>query len=114
MKPCRTCGQSFDAKVWQVAKQDWECKPCRDSRRAPYWRKRSAERLQRPGHRERQAIWNAVFHAVERGDLVKQPCEVCGADHVEAHHDDYAKPLDVRWLCPTHHKAHHRNTGSAS
>lgn len=113
MKPCRTCGQPFDAKPWQIAKQDWECKGCRDLRRAPYWRSRSAQRLESTAHRAKQAIWNAVFHAIERGDLVRQPCEVCGGTHVEAHHDDYAKPLDVRWLCPTHHKAHHRATGSA-
>ena len=48
-------------------------------------------------------------NAVKRGLLVKQPCEVCGTDeNVEAHHDDYMRPLDVRWLCRTHHGEHHR------
>jgi hypothetical protein len=38
-----------------------------------------------------------------------QPCEVEGCDKLgERHHDDYAKPLDVRWLCRAHHVAHHR------
>jgi hypothetical protein len=49
---------------------------------------------------------NAVLQAVRRGKLVKQPCEVCGL-RADAHHDDYAKPLDVRWLCPSHHQLHH-------
>jgi hypothetical protein len=34
---------------------------------------------------------------------------VCGTqDRVQAHHEDYSRPLDVVWLCPTHHKARHR------
>jgi ribosomal protein S27AE len=35
-------------------------------------------------------------------------CSKCGAK-AQAHHDDYKKPLDVRWLCPKHHGEHHRN-----
>jgi ribosomal protein S27AE len=42
------------------------------------------------------------------GRLIRQPCEVCGEKKVEAHHDDYDKPLDVRWLCPAHHAETHR------
>lgn len=34
---------------------------------------------------------------------IKQPCEVCGTP-AEAHHDDYSRPLEVRWLCSVHHK----------
>ena len=45
----------------------------------------------------------AVRAAVKRGKLCKQPCEVCGCLEVQAHHEDYSKPLDVRWLCKSHH-----------
>jgi hypothetical protein len=48
-----------------------------------------------------------VSHAIRRGELTKKPCETCGADKAEAHHDDYSKPLEVRWLCKTHHMEHH-------
>lgn len=40
---------------------------------------------------------------VKRGKVKKGPCEVCGATEVEAHHDDYTKPLEVRWRCKDHH-----------
>ena len=49
---------------------------------------------------------------LKRGKLVRQPCEVCGAD-AEMHHDDYSKPLDVRWLCREHHLDHHLNIAGA-
>jgi len=53
---------------------------------------------------ERYAAKNTVSNAIRDGRLVKQPCEVCGSKKTEAHHDDYTKPLEVRWLCNQHHK----------
>lgn len=50
---------------------------------------------------------NAVTYAMRTGRLVPEPCERCGDAKVEAHHDDYAQPLDVRWLCRAHHLAAH-------
>lgn len=44
---------------------------------------------------------------VECGRIVHQPCEVCGKDKTHGHHDDYSKPLEVRWLCPYHHRKLH-------
>lgn len=49
----------------------------------------------------------AVSLAIRRGDLVRQPCEVCGNPRVDGHHDDYSQPLKVRWLCRSHHQLHH-------
>lgn len=59
--------------------------------------------------------------AVEDGTLVRpDTCSACGrADEkfadgrseIQAHHDDYNKPLDVRWLCQRcHHEWHRHNT----
>ncbi len=62
----------------------------------------------RCGERKRRAH-GAVTYAIKRGKLIREPCEVCGTTaHVVAHHDDYSKPLSVRWLCRGHHAQHHR------
>lgn len=45
---------------------------------------------------------------MKRGKIVQGVCEVCGDPNTQAHHDDYSKPLDVRWLCIVHHREHHK------
>lgn len=55
---------------------------------------------------------NAVNNAIRDGRLHKAPC-ICGSTNVHAHHDDYNKPLEVRWLCPIHHKEWHDKNGEA-
>lgn len=54
---------------------------------------------------ERQKARQTVTNAIETGKLIPQPCEICGTTkRIESHHDDYSKPLEVRWLCRKHHK----------
>jgi hypothetical protein len=51
----------------------------------------------------------AVSNALRDGRLQRGPCEI-GEDcegPVQAHHDDYSKPLEVRWLCKKHHWQEH-------
>jgi integrase len=54
----------------------------------------------------------SVARAITSGQLVPQPCEDCGATDVHGHHDDYTKPLDVRWLCSTCHAKLHTALGT--
>lgn len=46
-------------------------------------------------------------NAQRRGQIIKQPCEKCGEPESQKHHDDYSKPLAVRWLCAGCHQAEH-------
>ena len=57
---------------------------------------------------EKKAAHLLVQRAVNKGRLIKKPCEVCGKKKVEGHHNDYMKPLEVRWLCRKHHAELHR------
>ena len=53
-----------------------------------------------------------VNNAIRDGKLFKEPCVICGSnENTHAHHDDYAQPLNVRWLCPIHHKEWHDMNG---
>lgn len=49
---------------------------------------------------------NIIAAAIRGGRLVPMPCIICG-NVAEAHHPDYSKPLDVVWLCRSHHRQTH-------
>lgn len=104
-----------------------KCKKCTKTyekirRRTPGMRERilkyDVERAKRP-ERKKQALEyqrnrrrnypgkdrarNAVSNALRDGRIVRGPCEVCGGK-AQAHHEDYRRPLHVRWLCFKHHR----------
>ena len=54
----------------------------------------------------RRAAQVILGNAVRDGRITPLPCFVCG-EKAEAHHPNYDSPLDVVWLCPTHHKETH-------
>ncbi|HEM7839616.1 hypothetical protein [Burkholderia multivorans] len=64
---------------------------------------------------EKVAAKIEVMKAIRAGRLTRQPCERCGESPtakdgrslVHAHHEDYSKPLHVRWLCVSCHYAEH-------
>jgi hypothetical protein len=54
----------------------------------------------------KRAAHLVVSTAIASGRLVRGRCEKC-SKLGQAHHDDYAKPLEVRWLCSKHHRQLH-------
>ena len=46
-------------------------------------------------------VRSKVQHAIDSGKLVRpDTCEVCHKDRkIDSHHDDYRRPLKVKWLC---------------
>jgi hypothetical protein len=57
----------------------------------------------------RRSARSKVRYQIKVGKMVRGACEVCGSPNADAHHDDYDKPLAVRWLCQTHHSREHHN-----
>jgi len=57
---------------------------------------------------EKRQCHTAVSNAIMLGHLVRKSCEVCGTPDAQAHHEDYSKPFEIKWLCPHHHMLLHR------
>lgn len=59
--------------------------------------------------RQMAAAHDKIARAICFGRLKRaMHCSACGKEgRIHAHHDDYEKPLDVRWLCGSCHKRHH-------
>lgn len=66
-------------------------------------KKSTSIKMWREKYPQKRKAHTDVFVALRNGTLKKQPCEKCRSKKVEAHHDDYSKPLIVRWLCKKHH-----------
>lgn len=126
MKSCKKCGQIKPLSAfYENSNKCKEC-TCEDvrnnyaSRRAQYsaYYRRRAQRpdlheirvnYQRERNKrnpEKYKARNALNNAVRDGRIQKQGCEVCGGK-AQAHHEDYSKPLEVRWLCFEHHREEH-------
>ena len=65
------------------------------------------DRRHKRDSKEKIKARDAVKYALRTGKLKKEPCH-CGETKVQAHHEDYSKPLKVEWLCIKHHKKLHR------
>lgn len=137
MKQCFKCGERKPLTEFykHPAMKDGrvnKCKECnkRDvsenrAKRIDYYRAYDRERgnRQTAEYRRRYQEENPVKYgarimvnnAVRDGRLEKlDSCSECGATgRIHGHHDDYAKPLDVRWLCAACHHQWHAKHGEA-
>ncbi len=91
------CGTEIDARRAR-------CNPCQ----AAYMRKwRKANPQGSCRNNPREAARAIARQSKHRGTLKAKPCAICGDLEAQMHHVDHERPLDVTWLCETHHKAWH-------
>jgi hypothetical protein len=115
---CKECHKAAVKANYQAKMlvPDWREKEL-DRQRLKEIRRRKEGKVQAPGNKAKlewckrnslkKLAHSKVAAAIKKNKLCPQHCEKCGDKNSEAHHDDYSKPLDVRWLCKTHHAEHH-------
>jgi len=105
LNKCKECTK-FDVKLWAGAtpelRRAYELRRNKtDSRKAARLNYLKQQRAKYP---EKNRARAHVSYAIRTGNIKRQPCEACGSLKSQAHHEDYSRPLDVRWLCFPHHR----------
>jgi hypothetical protein len=104
---CKECSVSDNKKYRHLHREKFR-KYHQQYRAAGGKEKRTdSQRKRRAASPEKYSAHIITSNAIQRGELISQSCEVCGESKTQAHHDDYSKPLDVRWLCFAHHQQYH-------
>lgn len=117
-KVCKKRWAKLNADKLRASHRKHNCSEQGRTRREKWQRERMdrhvASNLKwRRKNRLKVSCHNAVARALAAGKIKKKNCEVCGSSETEAHHDDYAKPLVVRWFCVRHHNDHHLKISGA-
>ena len=77
-----------------------------------YWQRRTRNTaVWRERNRDKARAHSSVSNALISGKIMKpEACEDCGGlVPLHAHHEDYALPLKVNWLCVKCHTRRHRD-----
>ena len=89
-----------------------QCKDCiKEYQHTPEYRAINAKRRKADKLHPFKAIaQNATNRAIRKGVLIRpNECSEClDICKAQAHHDNYNKPLEVRWLCRMCHNAWHK------
>ena len=103
LRVCTRCGIAKPAEAFS-ANQGY-CKPCHVA----------AVMASQQRYPERHRAQKRVSYALRTGALVRPDrCERCQTPtKLHAHHEDYAKPLEVSWLCQACHVGRHVEIRSA-
>ena len=105
---CNKCKHRAYMKTWYAKNRVRVLEQIKERRTVGAMAKYERDRYANdPEFNKRKKARNAISIRLKRGTLQRGSCEVCGVTKTEAHHVDYDRPLDVRWLCTTHHRQTH-------
>lgn len=125
MKKCFKCKIEKELDEFYPHKQmaDGHLNKCRDCARKdsalqlernkldPKWVEKEKERVRlkqlKYAKHPRTQIYKEMRAALSAGTITQKPCEICGKEKSEGHHEDYSKPLDLIWFCKRHHADRH-------
>lgn len=111
----RPCPQGHSPMRYTKSAKCIEC--LKERHKAPHIVQARTIRMrewQKKEDRNKRICRQRVNQSLKNGSLSRLPCEVCGTTtKVQAHHEDYNKPLEVMWLCPCHHKQRHAEIDKA-
>lgn len=118
----KTCSQCFEEKfLTEFSKHTRdgyrsECKKCSSIQKQLYRIKYKDKITEYRVNYVKQYPYKVKAHsrvtaAIHSGQLVSAKiCQAIGCNetkNIEGHHDDYNKPLDVRWFCRQCHRGFH-------
>ena len=67
------------------------------------------KKISKARYPERYKAREKLYSRIRNGIIKRGACEICSSKNAHAHHDDYSKPFEVRWLCRKHHRELHSN-----
>ena len=111
---CDYCGNEYHTKKshYEIRKRHFCSRECYSKYRSEILPKEEQNAYgtgysqeERSKRKKARSILN---HYLRDNHIDRKPCEVCGNSKTEAHHDDYDKPLEVRWLCFKCHRRYHK------
>lgn len=88
-------------KRWYEANRERLSEVQRQQRATPEGREamRRYSKEQTVREPEKKRARRVISNGIRDGRIVRQPCQFCGNEKSQAHHEDYSKPLEVIWAC---------------
>jgi transcription elongation factor Elf1 len=121
MFTCKKCNITKPIADFPVSKKGalghyTACKVCKNAYQRQYQKSQAgketqvkADQARKEKFAHKRSARSKTFTAIKNGTIKVLPCLICG-EKAEAHHHDYSRPLDVMWLCRTHHIEAHNLT----
>jgi hypothetical protein len=105
---CRQCKQATDrvySRRYRVLNPEWKRENNIKNRPIVNAAVRAWQKINPEKHRAQKL----ARYAIRKGILKRGRCRYaqCRLKKVDAHHPDYSQPLNVIWLCHSHHKKLH-------